>query len=257
VKVCADDFGLTGDINRAIVDLVRHGQLNAVSIMIALPQCDQAALAPLQTFSGVVDLGLHLVMTDERPLGEVEKGRSILGRNGRFLPFNQLLWRACRGGVCPADVEREVASQVGRFEKSIGVRPQFIDSHLHVHQLPGIAEGLVDYVAKLPKCERPAVRNSWVPWRKAFHQGVSPMKNIGISFFGRRIRCLLVNRGIDTNTGFAGIYDYRRHSEYRGYLKRFLSCMESPSGILMVHPGEKEAWRRSEYEALREIKSLS
>jgi predicted glycoside hydrolase/deacetylase ChbG (UPF0249 family) len=251
VIVCADDYGLTADINRAVVDLVRRGRLNAVSIMIALPQCDQAALLALRDCACRVDLGLHVTLTDVRPVGAVTEAGSLLGVDGRFLPFGRLLRRSCLGGIRPADAEREIRAQVRRFEESVGARPRFLDGHLHVHQLPGVAEGLLSFLEGLPAGERPAVRNACVPWRKAFRQGVAPMKNLGISFFGRRMRRLLTSRGIPTNDGFAGIYDYRLHAGYRQYLERFRSCMESPSGILMVHPGEEEAWRRSEYEALR------
>ncbi|MEI6149844.1 MAG: ChbG/HpnK family deacetylase [bacterium] len=250
--VCADDYGLTEDINWAILDLAGRGRLSAVSIMIALPQCDRTAVAALQTYAGRVELGLHLVLTDARPLGAAEEERSILDRNGGFLPFGRLMRRACVMGVRPADVAREVGLQVRRFEECVGARPKFIDSHLHVHQFPGVAEGVAAFVAGLPAAGRPAVRNACVPLRKALRQGVAPMKNLAISLFGRRMRRLLRAQGIVTNEGFAGIYDYRRHSEYKQYLKRFLSCMESPSGILMVHPGGVEAWRRSEYEALGE-----
>ena len=59
--------------------------------------------------------------------------------------------------------------------------------------------------------------------------------------------------GIRTNDGFAGIYDYRRTAEYPRFLDRFIACMESPDGLLMVHPGKVEPWRRMEYGTLRTL----
>jgi hypothetical protein len=81
---------------------------------------------------------------------------------------------------------------------------------------------------------------------------VAVLKNLSISIPGKRLRRLLKERGIPTNTGFGGIYSPGRTRRYPRYLQRFTSHMESSGGILMTHPGLSEKWRRTEYETLRE-----
>ena len=56
--------------------------------------------------------------------------------------------------------------------------------------------------------------------------------------------------GVSTNQGFAGIYDFQNWRNYGAYLPRFVACLPEPNGILVVHPGFDEDWRRAELEAL-------
>ena len=251
--VCADDYGWSKDINAAIVDLASRGQISAVSVMAALPECTREAVAPLRTLANLVDVGLHLVFTDAAPLAAAGEVPALLGAGGSLPSFAHLLRRALRRGIPAPQAERETALQHARFVELFGAEPRFVDSHLHTHQFPGIAEGIIAWVMRLPDGQRPFVRNAHVPWNKAWRQRVAPFKNMGIGFYGRRIKGLLDRNGIPTNRGFAGIYDYRRYQRYAEYLRRFAGHMEDESGILMTHPGMTDDWRRAEYEALRAI----
>jgi predicted TIM-barrel fold metal-dependent hydrolase len=55
--------------------------------------------------------------------------------------------------------------------------------------------------------------------------------------------------GIPTNDGFGGIYNYFGFMRYPLHLEKFLRTVPE-SGIIMVHPGLDEPWRRAEYDAL-------
>ena len=59
-----------------------------------------------------------------------------------------------------------------------------------------------------------------------------------------------------TNEGFAGIYDFKQWRKYPGYLPKFADCLREPNGILVVHPGLEENWRRQEFESLRDFAAL-
>ena len=250
--VCADDYGWSEDVNAAIVDLAARGRISAVSVMAALPGCTREAVAPLRTLADHVDVGLHLVFTDVLPLAAREEVPTLLNADGRLLSFGRLLRRALRRGIQARQAERETALQYARFVELFGTDPRFMDGHLHTHQFPGIAEGVIAWALQLPGGQRPFVRNAHVPWSKAWRQGVAPFKNMFIGLYGRRNEALLERSGIPTNRGFAGIYDYRRHQHYAEYLSRFAAHMEGESGILMTHPGMTEDWRRAEYETLRD-----
>src|SRR6516225_2878612 len=95
--VCADDYGLRDDINRAILDLVRFGKLSAVSCLVALEPCTPAAMAELCAHASRIDIGLHLCLTDEGLPLSVSSARSV---TRQVLPaFGELLRRALLGRV--------------------------------------------------------------------------------------------------------------------------------------------------------------
>ena len=80
-----------------------------------------------------------------------------------------------------------------------------------------------------------------MPWLKSWLLGI----------FGAAIRKELLAARLLTNQGFAGIYDFRRWSRYPDYLTAFIGCLPAPNGMLVVHPGAEEDWRRQEFSALR------
>lgn len=248
--VCADDFGLTPDICRAILDLAGKGRISAVSSLVAWPDSGQDHFAHLKKNGANLDLGLHLNLLNVPPLIAPAPVASLLDLHGCFLDFRQLLRRALAGRIQAAEVTLEIAAQYRRFLDLFGRPPDFIDSHLHVHQFPGIRAGLLKFLLDLPPGRRPYVRNTWAPPSKILRQRVAILKSFPISLFGRKMKALLKAHGIATNEGFAGIYDYRFHRSFPGYLAQFVRSMEPGNAILMVHPGLVEDWRRTEYNIL-------
>ena len=63
--ICADDYGLREDIDRAILELCNRRRLTAVSCMVLFERCNAGALKRLLAHEGNVDIGLHLCLTDE------------------------------------------------------------------------------------------------------------------------------------------------------------------------------------------------
>lgn len=245
--VCADDFGLSGDINGAILELAANCRISAVSCMVALDDFDRAAFDSLLRQSDHLDIGLHLTLTDITPLSPCP---SLTRPDGTFRSMGALLRRGVLGTVSPGEVVAELRAQYNRFVDFAGRPPDYLDSHLHVHQFPGVRSGLLQFLNELDTVSGPYVRNSAMTCEKCFRQGVSPAKCLCIGAFGRTLCSALRSRGRRTNHGFAGVYAYDGHERYPGYLERFSACMESPNGILMTHPGTVESWRAIEYRTL-------
>lgn len=253
--VCADDFGLAADIDRAIIDLVSRRRLSAVSCMVALERFDRSAFGQLLDHCATLDIGLHLTLTDIAPV-QASKPASLVTSSGVLPAMGDLLRRGIRGQLDPGEVAREARAQYDRFTELAGRPPDYVDSHLHVHQFPGVRDGMMRFLSELRPASGFYVRNAAISPVKAFRQGVSPLKCLGIGFFGSGFRKRLIQGGIRTNKGFAGVYAYDGHEAYPGYLKRFSSCMESENGILMTHPGEVEPWRAIEYRTLMTAECL-
>src|SRR5881397_1256536 len=66
IWLCADDYGLSPGVNRAIRDLIERGRLNATSVMVVGPAIGRDEVAALQ--AAVADsarcaIGLHATLT--------------------------------------------------------------------------------------------------------------------------------------------------------------------------------------------------
>jgi len=241
--VCADDYGLAPDIDEAILNLCGRRKLSAVSCMVLLQRCTEQSLARLRQFESDTDIGLHLCLTDE--------GLPLSGAPPN-LPsrFGALLRGGLMQKIDPAEVASAVAEQYKIFFEKTGRRPDYIDGHLHTHQLPGVREGLLHFLESLTAENRPYVRNTHLPPRALLSLRLPFFKAVGIGAFGARMRKLLRAKAIRTNEGFAGIYDFAKWPNYPKYLPRFASALNHSNGILVTHPGQRENWRREEYGAL-------
>ena len=222
--ICADDFGMTADINQATAHLAGTGKIDAVSCMVNMPFFSGGELAAL----GPVQLGLHFTLA-ETPQ-----------------EFRNLVFRAYARQLDRRNIFTELAAQYDRFEAVAGRKPDFIDGHLHVQQLPVVRDVLVDFVRNRCGTTPPRVRNAALPLRQC-----SP-KSFLISAPGRVLKRKLLKAGIPTNTGFGGIYNYLDFMRYPMHLEKFLNTVPE-SGIIMVHPGLNEPWRRAEYDALLSV----
>jgi len=255
--VCADDFGLADDINRAVIDLAERGRISAVSCMVALEGFDRDAFSRLLKLSDRLDIGLHLTLTDIAPVHPVAGVASLVHSTGSFVSMGQLFRKGLCGRLDPSDVAREAGAQFERFTAFAGRPPDYLDSHLHVHQFAGVREGVLQFFATLDPETAPYIRNTAMTLRKIIRQGVSPLKCYAIGQSGRAFQRAVRKRGWKTNGGFAGVYAYDGYTSYPDHLERFVVNMEGEDGILMTHPGEVESWRRIEYETLRDAGILA
>jgi len=241
--LCADDYGLSEDIDRAILQLCDCGKLTSVSCMAAEERCSPEVMGKLRAREAQLDLGLHLYLAGEC--------RPHPAPGGLQRPsFKGLLWAALTQRVEPEEVERQIRSQYETFLSKCGRRPDYLDGHLHVHQFPRVRDALKDFALHLPAGERPYVRNTAMSLNALHRRGLPWTKALFIGLFGARMRTLLRRAGIRTNDGFAGIYNFTKSQRYCDFLENFVGCLAAPNGILVVHPGEVEEWRRNEYSAL-------
>jgi len=91
IWLCADDYGLSDGVNRAIRELIERGRLNATSVMMVTPAIGREAAAALQAAAAKnprCAIGLHVTLTAPfRPL--TLHFRPLDG--DMFLPFEKLL----------------------------------------------------------------------------------------------------------------------------------------------------------------------
>jgi len=140
--VNADDFGISERVNEGIAQAHQQGIVTATSIM-AVGRAFEHAVR-LSRELPALDVGVHLTLVAERPL---RPAPSLVDADGRFpAAAGPLVRRLATGSVRLVEVEAEWAAQIERV-LAAGIRPSHLDSHQHVHILPGLA-GIVKYLAQ-------------------------------------------------------------------------------------------------------------
>jgi hypothetical protein len=248
--ICADDYGMRADIDRAILELCKDGKLSAVSCMVLFERCDVALLAKLRAHEARVDIGLHFCLTNENPPLSPPLDKTPLPE------FKTLFRRALFRSLKRAEITSLLAAQYQLFVNKAGRAPDYIDGHLHAHQLPVVAGALADFVRQLPADRRPYVRNTRLCTRELRKQNLPSLKAGFIGAFGKRLERRLQVAGVPTNDGFSGIYDFKEWRRYPEFFPKFAACLPGKNGILVTHPGFDEDWRRSEFETLQKYSGV-
>jgi predicted glycoside hydrolase/deacetylase ChbG (UPF0249 family) len=210
--------------------------------------CTRESLQDLQKWGERIDIGLHLCFTAEPDAGHTPaKSRFAFGSFGSC-------WRAAQSGeLRKQDVLAEIKAQYDLFVQKTGCPPSHIDGHLHVHQIPVIREALIGFVLDLPKTQPLYIRNTAQDLRLLWKNDLPVAKAAGIGLFGCWMNRRLRSRGIRTNCGFSGVYDFRNYHQFQRYLPRFVKALTRPNGILVVHPGKTQPWRIEEFSNLKQM----
>lgn len=134
--VNADDFGISERINDGILHAHREGIVAATSLMAvgcafehAVRSCRKAPL---------LDVGVHLTLVAGKPLQA--NVSSLVEEDGRFPASHGAFTRRwVLGRIRRADVQAEWSAQIERVLDQ-GIRATHLDSHQHVHALPGLSD---------------------------------------------------------------------------------------------------------------------
>ena len=224
IVVCADDYGLESGVDAAIVELASKGRLSATGCLVTAPGFVQSASA-LKALP--IDVGLHLNFTEN------------LGPPGSYRSLGALIAAAYTGRLSARAVRVQIDQQLDLFHARVNRTPDFVDGHLHVHQLPVIREQLVEalrarYPGRLPwlRDTRPTHLSSSLPWMQRIKAHV-----IG-ALGGRAFSVLAQHIGAEQNNGFAGAYDFSRpHPDYAWMLDQWLPHASAWT-LLMTHPAK-------------------
>lgn len=124
----SDDYGRTPDISRGICDSHIRGVVTSTTCMMNIPTTP-ADIAIALRETPKLGLGVHLVLTAERPLLSREQLKTITNDDGNFLKLPILLSKVNQIDV--EEVKAEWHAQVELFVKTTGKNPTHLDSHHH------------------------------------------------------------------------------------------------------------------------------
>ncbi len=232
IWLCADDYGISPGVNRAIRDLIGRGRLNATSVMVvgpAIGRDEASALGGVAANSPRCAIGLHVTLTAPfRPL--TMHFNPIDG--GLFLPFPKLLRAGLLRRLDPEIVRAELMVQLSAFNEMFGRQPDFVDGHQHAQLFPGVRDAFLSAVKE-------AAPNAWVR-QGGRHQPLarrlgSP-KALFLDLLSAQFRARAARAGIAFNPGFAGAYDFSRQADFSTLMRQFLDGLPD-GGLIMCHPG--------------------
>lgn len=138
--VTADDFGAAPEVNDAVEAAHRNGILSATSLMVCAPAADDAIARAHRLPS--LRVGLHLVLTQGRPMLPASAVSQLVDRDGRFRSNLTAL------GVvlgCSSRARRQLAAEItaqfAAFHDS-GLTLDHCNAHQHFHLHPLVGEVL-------------------------------------------------------------------------------------------------------------------
>lgn len=231
IIINADDFGRHADINRAVEEGLMHGCLRSATVMPG--GAAFAGAIDIARRHGELGLGVHFTLVDGHPILPPEEIPSLVGAQGNFLPdHTALLKRYLKGGVRLGEVRRELAAQLRKVEAA-GVPISHVDSHQHMHTLPGIIDIVLD-LAKQAGIR--AVRVPRTPLFAGAFGGIGQLVGrLGLSTLARLAACKAHRRGLLTPDHFAGIVAGEAVSE--GALLHLIKHLPQGTTEVMMHPG--------------------
>ena len=217
--VNADDFGLTGGVNRAILELHRKGVLTSATLMARAGATEEAIEIALATPS--LGVGCHVVLVDGQPVlsprQEIPNLADPIGGRFRsspagFLRWLYLGWLYCGSRrrwpfheVATREIEAETAAQIALLQGR-GLRLTHIDTHKHVHMFPAVLRPVLR-AARAAGIR--AVRNPFEPaWsRRATEDApwIRRMEFILLQRLEPAFRRIVAEEGFATTDGALGV----------------------------------------------------
>ncbi len=232
IWLCADDYGLSPGVNRAIRELIERGRLNATSVMVVGPSIGRdevSALRAAAASSPRCAIGLHVTVTAPfRPL--TMHFQPLDG--GMFLAFPKLLRAGLLRRLDPEIIHAELMVQFAAFSELFGRAPDFVDGHQHAQLFPQMRDAFLTAVKE-------AAPNAWVRQcgrNQPLARRLATPKALVLDILSTQFRDRASRCNIAFNPGFAGAYDFSRQPDFAALMRQFLDGLPE-DGVVMCHPG--------------------
>lgn len=232
IWLCADDYGMSPGVNRAIRELIEKKRLNATSVMVVGAAIDRAEIDGLMQAVSVnpnCAIGLHATLT--APFAPLTMHFQPLD-GGQFLPLGRLLRASLLRRLDPEIAQAELLAQIAAFKQLFARAPDYIDGHQHVQLFPQIRDAFLAAVKEVAP-------NAWVRQcgrSLPLSQRLDSPKALLLDTLSATFRQKAAREGIAFNPGFAGAYDMVRGRDFSDAMQGFLTGLPE-GGLIMCHPG--------------------
>jgi predicted glycoside hydrolase/deacetylase ChbG (UPF0249 family) len=232
IWLCADDYGLSPGVNRAIRDLIERGRLNATSVMVVGPSIGRDEVGALRSAaadSPRCSIGLHVTLTAPfRPLTMHFKPLD----GGMFLTFPKVLRAGLLRRLDPEIIHAELMVQLAAFIEMFGRAPDFVDGHQHAQLFPQVRDAFLTAV-------KDAAPGAWVRQggrNQPLVRRLGTPKALVLDILSAQFRRRARRADVAFNPGFAGAYDFSRQPDFSALMRQFLDGLPE-GGLIMCHPG--------------------
>ncbi|MHB8173723.1 MAG: carbohydrate deacetylase [Nitrospirota bacterium] len=226
--VNADDFGMAESVNDGIMKGHKDGIITSASFMAGAMAAEHAA--KLARDNPSLGIGVHLCLTLIKPVSDLAN-LPTLSPNG-LLPGGPfaLMARLLAGKIKKHEIEIELRAQMERAI-ALGIRPDHIDGHQHIHMMPGI----FDVVLKLANEYNISAMRYPVGPQVGKTGLVRKFEKLSLEGFSKRNKSAIEDAGIKTPDYFFGLAETGALS--RESLMNILNHLPDGTSELMCHPG--------------------
>ncbi len=172
--ITADDLGFSRSVNESILEAAVFGTVGSASLMVNMPFAEEASQAVRETVPNL-SLGLHLCLSSGKPLAPPEDIPLLVDSRGLFrhgfLGLGRLLLSRNRA-ECLRQLRTEFSAQLDAIDRLVGkyeLRFDHIDSHQHLHVLPGLFE-IVAEEARTRNLALRIPRENFGGWKRIRHR---------------------------------------------------------------------------------------
>jgi len=242
--VNADDFGLTENVNRGILDAHREGIVTSTTLL-ANGMAFESAVAAGKRFHRL-GIGVHLNLTEGKPVADARHIPTLVDRGGRLHLAPARLWAGIAlGQVSLSEIEVELQAQVRKVIRA-GIRPTHFDGHKHVHVLPGVAEIVIrlarEFRIPAVRCPTEQTADASGPLRNRRFSRISTVKQYlvsrAVSDQARNFRKKLAQVGLLSPTYFQGLS--RTGFLDASAIREILGNLPPGTSELICHPGYRD-----------------
>ena len=231
IILCADDYGLSAGVTRAIDELADARRLSATSAMVTFPEWREAA-PRLAALRDRIAIGVHLNLTAGAPAGAMP----TFAPGGQLPEIGAVSKRAVTRQLDRSEIEAEIVRQFRLFEDATGFQPDHIDGHQHVHALPVIRDAVVGAVRKMAWPIPPLLRASEDRVWRIVRRGVAVQKALTVTALTRGHRRVWRAAGLPANESFAGFSNFTPGADFAAEMDVSFT-QASACHLVMCHPG--------------------
>lgn len=249
----ADDFGLTEKVNKGIMKAHQEGILTSASIMASGAAFEHAV--EICRIVPTLDIGVHLTLVEERPVLGGNTVKTLINKQGRFHEHaRQFVQRYFCGLISLDEVRLELDAQIQKVLNT-GIAISHLDSHQHLHMLPGILSIVVELANKY---HVPAIRFPREKFHFAMLKEVRLFPRI-VQLLILRVFCYLGRNMDAARTDCYYGFFFGGNLNKRNFLLLLETLPQNGTGEIMCHPGLDEpgtAYGHWRYNWLDELKAL-
>jgi predicted glycoside hydrolase/deacetylase ChbG (UPF0249 family) len=232
----ADDFGLTCDVNRAVIECYKKGSITSTTLIVNASFVEDAVICAKENPG--LGVGFHFNLSMGKPISDPRKIPSLVDNKGFFHTRSIFEMKSVLGLINKKDIETEFLAQVNLFQK-FGLSMTHIDSHQHIHMQLPVFHVITEY------CIQNCVPMR-IPYLSYFRNtNIISLKSIKKLLRSNLLRLLIKLdmsrvsiKGLISNDAFYSIFDFFPIPKYiqKDHYAIILDNLKDGVSELMVHP---------------------